>query len=151
MTHVFFYTPISDMVLGLSGCPPNNKLPTGQLQLSQDKICNLSETLDNMIQIPSLKDENSLAVLKTKFIRPRPNQAILLEVSDFRKKFRTDGMVITRGILRCHKARAVYTLMEERMLRARVPGHIRIHKRPRDPDSAAESRLSSPKSASDLG
>jgi hypothetical protein len=87
MTHVFFYEPIREMVLGLSGCHPNNELPTGQLQLSQDEICSLSQTLDNMIQIPSLKDEKSLAVLRKKLIRPTPDQPILLEVSDFRKIF----------------------------------------------------------------
>jgi cell division septum initiation protein DivIVA len=40
-----------------------------------------------MIQIPSLKDEKSLAVLRKKLIRPTPDQPILLEVSDFRKIF----------------------------------------------------------------
>ena len=52
---------------------------------------------------------------------------------------RTDGRVITRGILGCYKARAIYTSMEERILRAGVPGHIRIYQRLWDLDSAAKS------------
>jgi hypothetical protein len=87
MTHASCYVPVRDLVFSFSGRYSDNQLQTGQLQLSQDEICSLSEILDNMIQIPSLKDETSLAVLKKKLVCPKSNQPILLELSDYRQIF----------------------------------------------------------------
>ena len=87
MIHDSCYVYVRDLVFGLSGRHPDNHLQTGQLQLSQDEICSLSEILDNMIQIPSLKDEKFLAVWKKKLACPKPSQPILLELSDYRQIF----------------------------------------------------------------
>jgi hypothetical protein len=87
MTRDSCYVDVRDLVFYFSGRHTDNHLQTGQLQLSQDEISSLSETLDNMIQIPSLKDEKSLAFWKKKLVCPKPNQPILLELSDYHQIF----------------------------------------------------------------